>query len=62
MAGSGAPLLAYRLSKGADEGSWSEYSHNLSKEFTGLGEGHYVFSVRLKNDGGGATGDGLFPF
>lgn len=60
--GSGSPLLAYRLSKGADEGSWSEYSPNLSKEFTGLGEGHYVFSVRLKNDGGGQPAMASFRF
>lgn len=48
-------LFSYRLSKGNDKGEWSEFSENAMKEFTGLHEGDYVFSVKLltadgKND------------
>lgn len=40
-------LFSYRLGKGGDEGEWSEYSENAMKEFTGLYEGDYLFSVKL---------------
>lgn len=43
-------LYSYRLSYGSDEGQWSEYSENNVKEFTGLHEGKYVFSVKLLTD------------
>lgn len=45
-------LFSYRLSKGGDEGEWSEFSENGVKEFTGLHEGRYVFSVKLMTDKG----------
>ena len=35
---------------GSDKGQWSEYSENSVKEFTGLHEGKYVFSVKLMTD------------
>ena len=43
-------LFSYRLSEGSERGEWSEYSENTIKEFTGLHEGKYVFSVKLMTD------------
>ncbi len=43
-------LFSYRLSKGGDKGEWSEFGENRMKEFTGLREGKYVFSVKLMTD------------
>lgn len=43
-------LYSYRLSVGNDKGEWSEFSENMIKEFTGLREGRYVFSVKLMTD------------
>lgn len=43
-------LFSYKLSKGNDEGEWSEFSENSMKEFTGLPEGDYLFSVKLLTD------------
>ena len=43
-------LYSFRLSNGNEEGEWSEYSENHVKEFTGLHEGRYVFSVKLFAD------------
>lgn len=43
-------LYSYRLSNGSEEGEWSEYSENNKKEFTGLHEGKYIFSVKLFTD------------
>lgn len=43
-------MYAYRLSRGSEEGEWSEYSENYKKEFTGLREGNYIFSVKLLTD------------
>lgn len=40
-------LFSYRLSMNGKEGDWSEYSEKYTKEFTGLREGKYTFSVRL---------------
>lgn len=45
-----ASLYSFRLSNGSDKGQWSEYSENSVKEFTGLHEGKYVFSVKLMTD------------
>ncbi|MDY5239450.1 transcriptional regulator [Bacteroides helcogenes] len=45
-------LYAYKLGNGSEEGKWSGYSENCVKEFTGLHEGKYVFSVRLLADHG----------
>ena len=45
-----ATLYSFRLSNGSDKGQWSEYSENSMKEFTGLHEGKYVFSVKLMTD------------
>lgn len=45
-----AVLYSYRLSSGSEEGEWSEYGENYTKEFTGLREGKYVFSVKLLAD------------
>ncbi|WP_300703039.1 transcriptional regulator [Bacteroides sp.] len=45
-----ATLYAYKLSRGNEEGKWSEYNENNVKEFTGLREGKYVFSVKLLAD------------
>ncbi len=44
-------LYSYQLSTGGEKGIWSEYSENNMKEFTGLHEGKYVFSVKLLTDG-----------
>jgi len=44
-------LYSYQLSAGGEKGTWSEYSENNMKEFTGLHEGKYVFSVKLLTDG-----------
>lgn len=38
---------AYKLSRNGEEARWSSYSENNQKEFTGLREGDYEFSVRL---------------
>lgn len=38
------------MSEGSERGEWSEYSENTIKEFTGLHEGKYVFSVKLMTD------------
>ena len=43
-------LFSYKLSKGNDGGEWSEFSENSMKEFTGLPEGDYLFSVKLLTD------------
>lgn len=43
-------LFSYRLSEGNNKGEWSEFSENSIKEFTGLHEGKYVFSVKLLTD------------
>lgn len=43
-------LYSYRLGYGSDKGEWSEYSENTVKEFTGLHEGKYLFSVKLLTD------------
>lgn len=43
-------LYSYKLSNGSEEGEWSEYSENTKKEFTGLHEGKYIFSVKLFTD------------
>ena len=40
-------LFSYRLGKGGDEGEWSEFGESAMKEFTGLYEGDYLFSVKL---------------
>lgn len=40
-------LYSYRLSEGNDKGEWSDFSENSVKEFTGLHEGKYTFSVKL---------------
>lgn len=45
-------LYSYRLSSGGDKGEWSEFSDNNTKEFTGLREGRYVFSVKLMEEEG----------
>ncbi len=45
-------LYAYRLSCDNGEGKWSGYSENNVKEFTGLREGKYVFSVKLWTNNG----------
>ncbi|WP_291529699.1 transcriptional regulator [Bacteroides sp. UBA939] len=45
-------LFSYCLSKGSDKGEWSEFSQNRMKEFTGLHEGKYLFSVKLMTDSG----------
>ncbi|RGX80632.1 transcriptional regulator [Bacteroides stercorirosoris] len=44
-------LYSYQLSVGGEKEAWSEYSENNVKEFTGLHEGKYVFSVKLLTDG-----------
>lgn len=46
-----AVLYSYRLSADGEKEVWSEYSENNVKEFTGLHEGKYVFSVKLLTDG-----------
>ena len=43
-------LYSYRLSVDNDKGEWSEFSENAIKEFTGLHEGKYIFSVKLMTD------------
>ncbi|KAA5377457.1 helix-turn-helix transcriptional regulator, partial [Phocaeicola dorei] len=43
-------LYSERVSNGSEEGEWSEYSENNKKEFTGLHEGKYIFSVKLFTD------------
>ena len=43
-------LYSFRLSKRNDKGEWSEFSENNIKEFTGLPEGKYIFSVKLMRD------------
>lgn len=43
-------LYSYRLSEDNDKGEWSEFSENTIKEFTGLHEGKYIFSVKLMTD------------
>ncbi len=43
-------LYSYKLSRDGEEGKWSEYGENQTKEFTGLHEGRYVFSVKLLTD------------
>ena len=43
-------LYAYKLSRGNEVGKWSGYNENNVKEFTGLREGKYVFSVKLLTD------------
>lgn len=43
-------LFSYRLSEGGDKGEWSEFNENSVKEFTGLHEGQYVFSVKLMTE------------
>lgn len=43
-------LYSYRLSVDNDKGEWSEFSENTIKEFTGLHEGKYIFSVKLMTD------------
>lgn len=43
-------LYSYRLSHNKDRGEWSEYGENNTKEFTGLPEGKYIFSVKLLTD------------
>ncbi|MEL5892067.1 transcriptional regulator [Bacteroides sp. GD17] len=51
--GSSQPtLFSFRLSNDSEKGHWSEYSENNTKEFTGLPEGKYTFSVRLLADKG----------
>lgn len=44
-------LYSYQLSAGDGNETWSEYSENNKKEFTGLHEGKYVFRVKLLTDG-----------
>lgn len=44
-------LYSYQLSVDDKKEAWSEYSENNVKEFTGLYEGKYVFSVKLLTDG-----------
>ncbi|WP_300910716.1 transcriptional regulator [uncultured Bacteroides sp.] len=44
-------LYSYRLNANGEKEVWSEYSENNIKEFTGLHEGKYVFSVKLLTDG-----------
>ncbi len=49
--GSSQPtLFSYCLNRDGEEGHWSEYSENYTKEFTALHEGKYTFSVRLMTD------------
>lgn len=38
------------MSEGGDKGEWSEFNENSVKEFTGLHEGQYVFSVKLMTE------------
>lgn len=45
-------LFSYCLNKGGDKEEWSEFSENSVKEFTGLHEGSYVFSVKLMAEKG----------
>lgn len=45
---------AHRLSRNGEEGTWSEYSGINLKEYTGLQEGRYLFSVRLERPEGEA--------
>lgn len=44
-------LYSYQLSVGGEKEAWSEFSENNVKEFTGLREGEYIFSVKLLTDG-----------
>lgn len=43
-------LFFLSLERGSERGEWNEYSENTIKEFTGLHEGKYVFSVKLMTD------------
>ena len=55
-------LYSYQLSVGGETEAWSEYSENNVKEFTGLHEGKYVFSVKLLADGDQEPAETSFAF
>lgn len=57
------PLMySHKLVRAGEEGTWSEYSENNKKDFTGLQEGKYLFSVRLLTKEGRAPVETSFAF